>query len=84
MKSFFELASERYSVRAYSSQPIEPEKLALILEAGRIAPTACNNQPQRIKVITAGEELARIDACTPCMFEDDVLLKDKAYLERTL
>ena len=74
MKSFFELASERYSVRGYSSQPIEPEKLDLILEAGRIAPTACNNQPQRIKVITAGEELAKIDECTPCRFGAPAIL----------
>ena len=68
MKSFFELASERYSVRAYSSQPIEQDKLDKILEVGRLAPTAHNDQPQRIKVITDPAELAKVDECTRCRF----------------
>ncbi len=49
--TFLELAKERYSERYFDSKPIEPEKLVLILEAGRIAPTGCNYQPQRIYVI---------------------------------
>ena len=48
--SFMELARARYSVRSFRDTPIEEEKLNLILEAGRIAPTACNNQPQKIYV----------------------------------
>jgi len=61
--TFLELAKARYSVRSYKPQPIEPEKLAHIPEAGRIAPTACNNQPQRIKVITDAGRLAKVDHC---------------------
>lgn len=45
---FLELAKERYSVRIYSDEPVEEEKINKILEAGRVAPTAHNNQPQRI------------------------------------
>ena len=48
--TFQELARERYSVRSFKDMPIEEEKLNLILEAGRVAPTACNNQPQKIYV----------------------------------
>ena len=48
--SFLELAKKRYSVRKFSDKKVEKEKLDLILEAGRIAPTAHNNQPQRIIV----------------------------------
>jgi len=59
MQTFLALATERYSVRSFKKQPIEAEKLAEILEAGRIAPTACNNQPQRIKVITDAGDLAK-------------------------
>ena len=66
--TFLELAKTRYSVRKFNPQIIEPEKLDQILEAGRIAPTACNNQPQRIKVITAPPELGKVDECTPCRF----------------
>ena len=46
----------------------------MILEAGRVAPTACNNQPQRIKVVTSAEDLAKIDECTPCRFGAPVVL----------
>ena len=72
--SFIELARTRYSVRNYKPQPIEPEKLARVLEAGRVAPTACNNQPQRIKVITEPADLAKVDECPPCRFEAPAVL----------
>lgn len=49
--SFYEMAKTRYSARKYSSKKVEPEKLEKILEAGRIAPTAVNKQPQRIIVV---------------------------------
>ena len=68
MKTFLELAAERYSVRKYSDKTIEPELLAQVLEAGRIAPTAHNDQPQRIKVITGADLLAKADECTACRF----------------
>jgi nitroreductase len=60
---FKELMLKRYSVRAYKDQPVEAEKLAQVLEAARMAPTAANRQPFQIVVIdTAGreEELKRI------------------------
>ena len=68
MNSFLELAKERYSVRKYKDVPVETEVMAKILEAGRIAPTAGNRQPHRIKVITAAEDLAKVDVCTKCRF----------------
>ena len=68
MTSFIELAANRYSVRRFDPREIEPEKITQILEAGRIAPTAHNDQPQRIKVIT-GEDLAKVDECTSCRFK---------------
>ena len=58
---FEKLSAERYSLRKYSDRPVEPEKLALILEAGRNAPTAHNLQPQRIFVIQSPEALAKAD-----------------------
>ena len=47
---FEKLSAERYSLRKFDTRPVEQEKLDLILEAGRNAPTAHNNQPQRIFV----------------------------------
>ena len=65
--SFAELVKERYSVRKFDSRPIEQEKLDEILEAGRLAPTGCNYQPQRILVVQ-GEGLEQMSACTPMRF----------------
>ena len=48
---FLELARERYSVRAYTDARVEAEKLEAVLEAGRLAPTACNLQAFRILVV---------------------------------
>jgi len=44
---FLKLAKKRYACRKYLSRQVEPEKLELILEAGRVAPTGANRQPQR-------------------------------------
>ena len=69
MATFMELAADRYSVRSYSQRAVEPEKMAQVLEAGRLAPTASNKQPQRIMVITEADGLAKVDQCTPCRFK---------------
>jgi nitroreductase len=61
--SFLELARKRYSVRAYKPDLVEEEKLERVLEAARLAPTACNLQPFKIVVLkTKGreEELRKI------------------------
>jgi nitroreductase len=60
---FFDLIQKRYSVRAYTSKPVEPDKLNKILEAAVLAPTAANRQSFRLIVIrTEGRqaELKRI------------------------
>lgn len=53
--NFMDLARERFSVRKYSDRVIEREKLDRILEAGRMAPTAKNQQPYKIYVIQSEE-----------------------------
>ncbi|MBC2579424.1 nitroreductase family protein [Clostridium sp. DJ247] len=57
---FLQLAKKRYSVRKYSTKQVEKEKLLKILEAGRIAPTGANTQPQRIIVIQEKEGLEKL------------------------
>ena len=72
---FLHLAKEqRYSVRKFQDRPVEKEKLDLILEAGRIAPTACNYQPQRIVVIDEASAMEKLRQCTPCHFDAPVVL----------
>lgn len=62
--NFLELAKNRYSCRSFMDKPVEQEKLNLILEAGKVAPTARNIQPQRILVITDKEKLEKLNQCT--------------------
>lgn len=49
--SFLEIAMMRQSCRGYDvNKTIEEEKLLKILEAGRLAPSACNSQPYHFTV----------------------------------
>jgi nitroreductase len=58
--SFLELAKRRFSVRKFEVKKVEKEKLLQILEAGRVAPTAANYQPQRIIVVKEEAGLAKL------------------------
>ena len=49
--AFLELAEKRRSVRAYKPEPVPEELLQQVLEAGRLAPSACNKQPWRFIVV---------------------------------
>ena len=57
---FIQLAKKRYSVRKYENRPVEDEKLQLILEAGRVAPTGANRQPQHLIVCRTTEGLTKL------------------------
>lgn len=65
---FLTLAKERYSVRAFTKEPVSEDTVREILEAGRLAPTACNNQPQVIYAVRSQEGLAKLRKCTECHF----------------
>ena len=71
---FAALSAERYSLRKFSDQPVEAEKLAQILEAGRNAPTAHNKQPQRIFVFQNPETMETLDGCMNCHFKCPCLI----------
>lgn len=62
--NFLEIAKKRYSARKYEAKKVEQEKLMTILEAGRVAPTGANRQPQRLIVVQAEEGLAKISSTT--------------------
>jgi nitroreductase len=58
---FIKLAKKRYSCRKYQDRPVELKKLEKILEAGRVAPTAVNYQPQKILVVQTPDGLAKVE-----------------------
>lgn len=72
--NFAELSAQRYSLRKFSDRSVEDALLQQVLEAGRNAPTAHNNQPQRIFVLQSPEAMAKADACMGCHFHPPVLL----------
>lgn len=60
MQDFLSLAMSRYSCRAYAPTPVSDAQISRILEAAKVAPTACNLQPFRLLVLT-GESLKKIE-----------------------
>jgi nitroreductase len=62
---FLKLVAARQSDRAYDPhRAVESEKLERILEAGRLAPSACNAQPWKFVVVTDPELASKIGKAT--------------------
>ncbi len=57
---FTNLIHERYSVRKYSNQPIEKEKMDKIVDSQNYAPTAVNLQPQKVYVVQGTENMNKL------------------------
>ena len=57
---FLELAKSRCTTRGFTDRPIPQDDLDRILEAGRVAPSACNQQPQRIIVVCRPENIRKV------------------------
>lgn len=86
---------KRTSVRKYKDQPIEPEKIELLLRAGMAAPSACNQQPWEFYLTTNREKLAELGACSryatptigaalaivPCYRRDGLIAPDYAEID---
>ncbi len=51
---------QRRSVRSYESRPVEDDKLARVLEAARLAPSAANRQPIHLYVIRSEDVRKRL------------------------
>jgi nitroreductase len=63
-----DLIKSRQSDRKYSSRPIEKEKLERIIEAGRMAPSACNAQPWKFIVVNEAGLVSRIAEAASAKF----------------
>jgi nitroreductase len=60
MGDFLELAKRRYSCRAYTPDKVREEDLQKILEAGRVSPSAHNNQPYELWVIRDEDTIKKL------------------------
>lgn len=61
---FLKLAENRVSIRNYDPDRfVASEQLRLILEAGRLAPSAANRQPWRFYLVSSPEKLSKVRSC---------------------
>lgn len=81
---FSKIIRDRTAVRKFKGNQIKKEQLDNILEAGRVAPTAKNNQPQKIYVVQNENGIDIIDKVSPCRYNAPTVLivcsnKELAY-----
>lgn len=61
---FTDLIRSRQSIRNYDPErPLAKETIMNILEAGRLAPSACNNQPWKFIVVSSPAMLEKVRPC---------------------
>ncbi len=65
---FMEVVKKRYACKKYDGAPIDPAQLDAVLEAGRLAPTAKDEQEHHVYVAESPEALAKVDQVTPCRY----------------
>lgn len=73
-QDFETVIRKRTATRKFKDQQLEIEKINKILEAGRLAPTAKNLQPQKIYVATSHDALNKIDQVSPCRYNAPTVL----------
>ena len=87
--SFLEIAQIRQSCRRYDpTREVEEEKLSAVLEAARLAPSACNGQPYHVTVCK-GEAAKAVSKCVMGMgmnkFASDapvlIVLSEEPYVK---
>lgn len=61
---FSQLILTRQSVRSYADRPVEEEKLAHLIEAVRLAPSASNGQPWKLILVTDPDLKNRVARAT--------------------
>ena len=83
---FDKVIKERKATRMFSNKELEKEKIDMILEAGRLAPTAKNLQPYKVYVVKSLEGIKKIDMATKCRYGAPVVLvvcgdKENSYVK---
>ena len=71
---FEKVIRERTAIRKFKDKQIKKEELDNVLEAGRLAPTAKNIQPQKIYVVQSSEGIEKIDKASPCRYNAPTVL----------
>jgi nitroreductase len=72
--AYFDVIEKRFSCRSFKDEKIDRALLNKVLEAGRLAPTACNYQPERIFVCESEEVLSKLKVATRYTFDAKTIL----------
>ncbi|MDR1402461.1 MAG: nitroreductase family protein [Tannerellaceae bacterium] len=80
MNNFLELCKSRQSCRGFSEQPVEHDKLAQCVEAGRLTHSACNAQPWSFVVIENQDMVSQIALCGQQLKQNAWLKTAKAFI----
>ena len=72
--TYFDVINDRFSCRNFLSKKISTTELNQILNAGLLAPTACNFQPQKIYVVENETLLNRLNEATRFTFDAKTIL----------
>ena len=80
MNDFLELCKRRQSCRGFSDKPVEHDKLVKCVDAGRLAPSACNSQPWSFVVAESPEVVAEVAKCGQQMKMNGFLSNAQAFI----
>lgn len=72
--NYFDLVRSRFSVRDFKDEPLSEEYLSAIVEAGRVAPSACNKQPQKVYIVKSPKTRAALAKVCRFTFGAPVIL----------
>jgi nitroreductase len=62
---FISLIRKRRSIRRYKQEPVEAEKLELLVEAALLSPSSMGNNPWEFVIVTEPEVLERLSTAKP-------------------
>ena len=65
MESVHDLFLRRHSIRRYTDEPVSPEDVKTIVEAGLLAPSSKSARPWQFILVEDKEMLARLAECKP-------------------
>ena len=78
---FLELVKRRESCRSYTGEPVSDADLKDIVEAGRLAPSACNSQPWKFYVVgSGGERMEKMRAAAQIAGNNKFAAKASAFI----
>ena len=80
MNDFLEICTRRQSCRNFADKPVEHDKLVKCIEAGSLAPSACNSQPWSFVVVENPDTAAEVAKCGQPLQMNSFLSKAKAFI----